>query len=44
VIDEDQMLVLCWLTIARELGVGCDLLACRTDGFEEERNDPPSFC
>ena len=28
----------------RGLGVGCDVVPCRTDEFEEERNDPTSLC
>ena len=28
----------------RGLGVGCDVVPCRADEFEEERNDPTSLC
>jgi uncharacterized protein len=28
----------------RGLGVGCDVVPCRADEFEDERNDPTSLC
>jgi uncharacterized protein len=28
----------------RGLGVGCDVVPCRADEFEKERNDPTSLC
>jgi uncharacterized protein len=28
----------------RGLGVGCDVIPCRADEFEDERNDPTSLC
>ena len=28
----------------RGLGVGCDVVPCRADEFEEERDDPTSLC